>query len=117
MKEILENLNRSVGCLGSAVMTGDGIVVSSAINGSGDSDTLAAVMSSLVIATQKSLKGLGDSVLQTMVINSSRGRITLVNAGRVYLLVITDAGIQPDATMLDIKSAIHRLNKMISLYV
>jgi predicted regulator of Ras-like GTPase activity (Roadblock/LC7/MglB family) len=114
MQQILENLNRSVGVVGSAVMTHDGMLVTSALSDRQDEETLAAIGSSLVTSTQHSLKEL-DATLKLMTVDGSRGKIVLVSAGEAYLLVITDNTIALDATMLDIKSAVQRLRRRISL--
>ena len=122
MKTILENLNRSVGVIGSAVMTLDGILVESAIAGpseelgssGNDRDALAAIGSSLVLSTGRSLGRLGCGV-ESMTIDGSRGRIMLVCAGSAFLLVITDSTITLDSSMLDIRSAVERLQRKISL--
>jgi len=115
MKAILENLNRSVGVIGSAVMTHDGMLVSSALSDRQDEETLAAIGSSLVTSTQKSLRGFAESELKLMTIDGSRGKIVLVNAGDAFLLIITDSAISLDATMLDIKSTVGKLQKVMSL--
>jgi len=115
MKPILENLNRSVGIIGSAVMTADGMLVTSAIADHHDEDALAAIGSSLVMSAQDSLEDFNRSELKLMTIEGSRGKILLVNAGSAYLLIITDSTIALDATMLDVKSAVRKLQKAISL--
>jgi predicted regulator of Ras-like GTPase activity (Roadblock/LC7/MglB family) len=114
MKSILENLNRSVGVIGSAVMTPDGMLVASAIADREHQDTLAAVGSSLVLSAKKSLKNFGSEP-KMMTIDGSRGKIVLVNAGSAFLLVITESTISLDSTLLDIKSAVAKLQKTISL--
>jgi len=115
MKAILENLNRSVGVIGSAVMTNDGIVVTSAISDGLNQDTLAAIGSLLVISVQRALKRCDDTGLNFMTIEGSRGKIVMVNAGSVFLLVITDSSIALGPTMLDIRSTVDKLQKLISL--
>lgn len=115
MKTILENLNRSVGVMGSAVMTPDGMVAVSAISDQQDQDALAAIGSSLVLSAQKSLKGFGGSELKEMTVDGSRGKIVIVNAGSAFLLVITDSTIALDTTMLDIRSAVGKLHKVIRI--
>ncbi len=121
MKSILENLNRSVGVLGSAVVTPDGMLVASALTESSerlgaarDQDALAAIASSLVLSAGRSLKRLGAD-MSFMTVDGSRGKIVLVNADSTFLLVITDSGISLDATMIDIRVAVERLQRRISL--
>ncbi len=115
MKSILENLNRSVGVVGSSVVTTDGMLVESVIADGHDQEALAAIGSSLVISAGRSLKNLDKADLGLMTIDGSRGKIVLVNAGSAYLLVITDSAISLDSTMLDIRVAVERLQRKISL--
>jgi predicted regulator of Ras-like GTPase activity (Roadblock/LC7/MglB family) len=115
VKAILENLNRSVGIIGSAVITNDGMVASSAMSGRHDEETLAAVGSSLVISAQRSLKAFPLAVANMMTVDGSRGKIIIVNGGNFFLLVIADGAIALDAGMLDIRGTIEKLQKAISL--
>jgi len=64
---------------------------------------------------QKSLKGCGDAQLELMTIEGSRGKIVMVNAGNVFLLVITDSTIALDPALLDMRSAVDKLQKVIRL--
>lgn len=115
MKAILENLNRSVGVMGSAVITKDGMLVDSVLADALDPDALAAIGSSLVTSLQKSVSRCEDSTLEEMTVEASRGKIVIVNAGSVFLLVVTDSTIALGPTMLDISSAVDKLQKAIRL--
>jgi predicted regulator of Ras-like GTPase activity (Roadblock/LC7/MglB family) len=115
MKAILDNLNRSVGVIGSAVMTHDGIVACSAISDGHDQDALAAIGSSLLITAQKSLRAAGAEGLSQMAVDGTRGKIVIINAGTVFLLVITDSSIDLDHTLLDIRSTVRKLKKVITM--
>ena len=115
MKSILENLNRSVGVIGSAVMTPDGMLAASAISDARDQEALAAIGSSLVLSAARSLKTLGDAALDSLLVDGSRGKIMLVNTGSAYLVVITDAALSLDSTMLDVRSAVERIQRKINL--
>ena len=115
MKAILENLNRSVGVIGSAVMTDDGMLVTSAMTEGLDQDALAAIGSSLLISARRSLKSWGDAGLNLMTIEASRGKIVIVNGGSFFLLVVTDSSMDLNPTMLDIRSALGKMRKVTSL--
>ena len=115
MKDILTQLNRSVGINGSAVITRDGIPVTSMMPNGANADKMAAIGSSLILTVVKSLEALPEQEVQSLWIEASRGRILLVNAGPVFLLVVTDPKINLDTTMLDIKSAANRLERAVTL--
>jgi predicted regulator of Ras-like GTPase activity (Roadblock/LC7/MglB family) len=115
VKAILEQLNRSVGINGSAVITRDGIPVISVIPGQTNEDKMAAIGASLIRSVVQGLGQLADQEVQSVWLEASRGRILLVNAGKVFLVVATDPNINLDSTMLDIKSAANRLRRAASL--
>ena len=115
MKDILEQLNRSVGINGTAVVTRDGIPVMSRMPHGADEDKMAAIGSSLILSIVRSLGTLPQQEVQSLWVEGSRGRILLVNAGPVYLLVVTDPKINLDTTMLDIKSAAGRLERAVTM--
>ena len=115
MKEILEQLNRSVGINGSAVITRDGIPVISVIPAQTDEEMMAAIGASLIRAVVRGLGQLAGQEVQSVCVEASRGSILLVNAGTVFLVVVIDPNINMDSTMLDIKSAASRLQRAVSL--
>lgn len=115
MKEILSQLNRCVGISGSAVITHDGIPVVSVIPDQTNEDKVAAIGASLIRSTVTGLGQLADQEVQSVWLEASRGRILLVNAGNIFLVVVTDPTINLDTTMLDIKSAANRLRRAVSL--
>ncbi len=115
MKAILEKLNRSVGINGSAVITRDGIPVISVIPAQTDEDKMAAIGASLIRAVVRSLGQLAGQDVQSVWVEASRGRLLLVNAGSVFLVVVIDPSINLDSTLLDIKSAASRLKRAVTL--
>jgi predicted regulator of Ras-like GTPase activity (Roadblock/LC7/MglB family) len=62
MIEILKELNKEVGVIGSLVVTPDGIVVESALGPDLDSDTVGALASNVIIATKKAMSLMGDDM-------------------------------------------------------
>jgi predicted regulator of Ras-like GTPase activity (Roadblock/LC7/MglB family) len=115
VKTILEQLNRSVGINGSAVISRDGIPVVSVIPDRASEDKMAAIGASLIRAVVRGFGQLADGEVQSVSLEASRGRILLVNAGAVFLVVVIDPNISMDSTMLDIKSAANRLRRAASL--
>jgi len=115
VKAILEKLNRSVGINGSAVITRDGIPVISVIPAQTDEDKMAAIGASLIRAVVRSLGQLAGQDVQSVWVEASRGRLLLVNAGSVFLVVVIDPSINLDSTLLDIKSAASRLKRAVTL--
>ena len=92
MKSILENLNRSIGVIGSAVMTPDGMMAAAAISDAQDQDALAAIGSSLVLSAARSLKMMGGTALDSLLVEGSL-----------------------DSAMLDVRGAVERIQRKINL--
>ncbi len=101
--------------MGSAVMTPDGMVIASDLSGGYDEDALAAIGSSLIGSARKSLKGAADSRLEMMTVDGSLGKIVIVSAMKMLLLVIIDNRLEIDSTMLDIRGAADKLRRMVTL--
>lgn len=116
MREILEQLNKSVGINGSAVITRDGIPVISVMpSAQTNEDKIAAIGASLIRSAVRGLGQLAGEEVQSVWLEASRGRILLVNAGTVFLVVVIDPNINLDSTMLDVKSAANRLCRAVTL--
>ena len=117
MKRILAELTDKVGVRGAAVVTRDGMVAASALDGGTDEDALAAIGASLVLNTVKALMNVHMEDVERVVIVGTRGKIILVDAGFAFLIVVTDHTINLDVTMLDIAAATYRLRKASRLEV
>ena len=115
MKAILKQLNRSVGIIGSAVITRDGIPVVSVIPAHTDEDKMAAIGASFIRSVVQCMGQFANQDVQSVWMEASRGRLLLVNAGSVFLVVVIDPTINLDSTMLDIKSAANRLKRAVTL--
>jgi predicted regulator of Ras-like GTPase activity (Roadblock/LC7/MglB family) len=110
MKEILEKLNQEVGITGSMVITPDGIMVSAALGPDLEEDRVAAIVSSLLVSVRRVLGEVGAaSQLSSCVLRALHGKILFFDMDSCFLVVVADAGIKLDQSMVPIKSAIHRI--------
>ncbi|MCK4299048.1 MAG: roadblock/LC7 domain-containing protein [Planctomycetes bacterium] len=111
MREILQELNQSVGVRGSSVVTRDGIVVASALTAELDEDAVAAMASTLVLNTISTLERVGFGGFSLFTIQASSGKMVVADAEVAFLVVVTDPGVNLDLTMVDISAASYRLKK------
>jgi len=111
VREILQELNQSVGVRGSAVVTRDGILVASELTAELDEDAVAAMASALVLNTISTLGRAGFGEFSLFTIRASSGKMVMADAEVAFLVVVTDPGVNLDLTMVDISAASYRLNK------
>ena len=111
MREVLQELNQSVGVRGSAVVTRDGMVVASLLTAELDEDAVAAMASALVLATLSTLQEAGFGEFSYFTIQATSGKMVLVDAQVAFLVVVTDPEVNLDLTMVDIAAASYRLKK------
>jgi len=110
MKEILERLNQEVGIIGSMVITPDGIMVAAALGPTLEEDRVAAIVSSLLVSVRRCLADLHTPRgLVSCVLNAHRGKILFFDMENSFLVVVAEADIKLDQTVVPIRSAIHRI--------
>lgn len=117
MKRILTELTAKVGVRGAAVVTRDGMVAASVLDGSVDEEAVAAIGSYLVKNTVRVLAEVKMEDVERVVIVGTRGKIIVVDAGFAFLMVVIDHTINLDVTMLDVAAAAYRLRKASRLEV
>jgi len=88
MREVLTELNRNKGVLGSLITLKDGIPVEAILSEGVDLATLSAAVSEVGQTISKSEKLLGIGELQQAIIETSTSRLFIANVGFGYLAVI-----------------------------
>jgi hypothetical protein len=109
MLEILEELNKEVGVIGSLVVTPDGIVVASALGPDLDSDTVGALASNVIIATGKAMTLMGDDRFYRFVLTSAYGKMVFEDIGIAYLVCVTHQNLTLDQILLAMQSASYKI--------
>jgi predicted regulator of Ras-like GTPase activity (Roadblock/LC7/MglB family) len=110
MRAILKELNDAVGCVGSMVITPDGIMVAAALNGAMEEDAVAAFASSLLISLKNNLAKLrARSSLTVCTLKASDGCLLFVDMNNAYLVVVTRPDMQLDPRVEAIRTAVYRI--------
>ena len=116
MKEVLEKVNKLNGVKGSMVITHDGIMVTSALDGKLDDDTVAALSSSLVLTLKKAFDPVEKSASpKEMILTAELGKLVFLDLGRAYLVVVTKPKLKLSTDLVDIRSYARKLEARIHL--
>jgi predicted regulator of Ras-like GTPase activity (Roadblock/LC7/MglB family) len=103
MREILQELNREAGVVGSMIITPDGIMVAAAMGQDFEEEPVAAFASSMLLTLKRSLSDLkvtGDMTRCTL--SALGGRMLFLDMKNSYLVVVT----RPEAHLEDCAQAI-----------
>lgn len=115
MKEALEQLAKEIGVKGSLILTKDGMVVASSLQKHLDENVISAIASTAIRAINDSLGKLQNGPFQFLVVNAEFGKLSLIECGDVYLVVVLEKQIQSDLAMLSIQSAARRIRNLGSM--
>ena len=110
MKRILADLNRTAGIRGSMVMTQDGIMAASALGPDLEEDVVAALATALLTTVKKSFHHVaaGESLVE-FILTASDGKMVFLDMGLAYLVVVAKRDMALTTTMVEIRSAAHRI--------
>lgn len=111
MREVLEELNKTSGVTGSMLVADDGMVIASDLDSTNEDETVGALASSIVSAVSKSVEKLGRDRWEQITIEADRGKMFLADAEVGMLVVTTEQQANIGLVRLEIKNAIHRLQK------
>jgi len=110
VKEILDDLNREEGILGSMVITPDGIMVAAALGPNLEEDRVAAIVSSLLVAVRRCLTELkAPHGLTSCSLNAHQGKILFFDTRNCFLVVVAEAETKLDSEVKSIQGAIDRI--------
>ncbi len=115
MKEVLRALNTVAGIKGSMVVTLDGIVAAAELGKGLNEETVAAISSRFLMATQEHANTLGLKDFSRLILEGTHGKIVLVPAGKAFLVVIADMRMDMDASFIEIVSAARRIEGFVKI--
>jgi predicted regulator of Ras-like GTPase activity (Roadblock/LC7/MglB family) len=114
MEQILEELNKTPGIMGSFVVDSDGIIVASDVSTAADAEKASALVSALINAAEKSLGRLGGGSLSTAFFEMGEWKIFLQATDVGHLVALAE----PDANLgllrLELRHAAQRLAAPVS---
>lgn len=105
MKDIVTGLVETLGARGAMVVSSDGLPVLSVVGKDAQVDRLAAMGAAILSDVRKSLDAAGMADFSQCEVAAEQGKVILVAAGPLYLLVLTGPRMELGAGSVEIKSA------------
>ena len=115
MKEILNNINRVKGVMGSMLVGKDGMIAATDVADDVDQDMVSAVASSIVSTLDKVLVKLGQGVFSRFVVSGSKGKVALIDTGSSFLVVILEKETNVGLILVELKEAAKQVSDSLKL--
>jgi hypothetical protein len=110
VREILLELNRESGILGSMIVTPDGIMVAAALGPEHDEDVMAAVASSVLLGLRRTLARFSrGEEFCSCTLQGSRAKIAFVDMKNAYLVLVAEPSLKLGSKVGVIENAIYRI--------
>ncbi|MBL9086723.1 MAG: roadblock/LC7 domain-containing protein [Planctomycetia bacterium] len=115
MKRILASLVETLGARGGMVVSRDGLPIASVVGKDAQVDRLAAMGAAILSDVKRSLDAAGMADFTQCEVAAEQGKVILVAAGPVYLLVLTGPRIEIGPGSVEIRSAARQIEKAAQL--
>ncbi|MFX1275494.1 MAG: roadblock/LC7 domain-containing protein [Promethearchaeota archaeon] len=113
IQEILEKLKSIRGVHGSAIIERFGLVRGSALPGWIDEESVAAMVTLILKASQRASKELEQGTFDSAIIESGKGRILFDDIKDNIIVVISDNSAKLGIVSLKLKAAVRELEKIL----
>jgi predicted regulator of Ras-like GTPase activity (Roadblock/LC7/MglB family) len=115
MKEILEELNRSISARGSLLMTRDAIPIAHAARAEFQVDRVSALAQKLIDESTVTCEVIGATGVATFFLTADYGRVVFLELPTAYLVVITNPNADMDQILLEIESAAREIERAVRI--
>jgi predicted regulator of Ras-like GTPase activity (Roadblock/LC7/MglB family) len=115
MNDILEQLNRVRGVGGSLLVSGDGLVMASALRGGLDENQFAASIGTLLDGAARICQNFQLGKLVTVNSGSDQGGMVLVSTGPAFLAIVVDPSANLALLQLETKPFVERITQRLTL--
>jgi predicted regulator of Ras-like GTPase activity (Roadblock/LC7/MglB family) len=88
LEKILKSLDDIGDVLGSAIISSDGLSISSNLNEDADAETLAAMTAAMHGAAETAMSELKQGKLRQIIIDAEHGKLVTISAGENAILVV-----------------------------
>lgn len=109
MRQIVEDLLRVDGVIGSLLVGKDGLVVASTLQEPEDAEVLGAMSAAVYGEIDKSTKRIGVGKLQDAIIDAEQGSILLLEAQQLILVVVTQRTVNVGLLKIEMRRAAKRI--------
>ncbi len=115
MRQIVDEMLRLEGVIGSLIVGKDGLVVASTLSNPEDGEVLGAMSAAVYGEINKSTKRIGVGSLVDAIIDAQDGSILLLEARELLLVVITHRVVNLGLVKLEMRRAAKRITEVITL--
>ena len=115
MKAMLLELIDTIAARGALVVAPDGMLIASEVREGVDLDRLAALGASILTGIGAKLTAAGLPGFTHIEVAAEEGKVILLEAGPIYLLVLLGARLELGPGSLEIRSAAHRIAREATL--
>lgn len=105
MYDILAELNKTTGIIGSMIVGSDGIVIAADLGTNLQEEALGALAASIMGTAQKSMERLKKNPLRQVTVEAEGAKIFLSDVGIGFLVVITEPSVNIGLVRLEIRNA------------
>jgi len=109
MEQVVIELAKASGVRGCAVVTEDGMMVASALQGRFEPDVVAGLASFVIATTRRAMAHDREDRLDRFVVHATHGKLVLSDIGHAFLIVITDQFVHLDLVLRIVDDATARL--------
>lgn len=112
IQDVLNDLKSLLGVKGSALVTPDGMMVASALGPTLDNDVVAGLASFLISTIRRSLNEGQIGSFRRCILNSTHGKVVLIDLGDSFLFVATDQFANLEALLQEAQDASRKIKRM-----
>ena len=106
---VLKDLGRINGVNGSLVVGKDGLIIESEVSSDVDSELVAAMSSAVFCTAERSAEEMKHEPLKQVMIEGSKGKTLMIDAGEGILVVITDIEINLGLIRIEMRRSAERV--------
>jgi len=110
MKNMLEDLNKTKGVLGSLIVGGDGMIILSNLPTEYDDDYISALVASAVDSANKAISGIDNENFKMVIIEGTEKNLFILTTKIGFLLVISKVGINIGLIRVECKKSVDKIN-------
>ena len=111
---ILNDLGRINGVNGSLVVGKDGLVIESEVPSDIDGELVAAMASAVFGTAERSAEEIKHEPLEQVMIEGSRGKTLMIDAGEGILVLITDVDINLGLIRIEMRRSAERVKDLLT---
>ncbi|MHB8072014.1 MAG: roadblock/LC7 domain-containing protein [Candidatus Cryosericum sp.] len=103
MEEVLRNLNKEMGVMGSAVVSKDGLVIASALDQ--DEESVAGMAASVFQSATTTSGVMAIGAISMITLEGDKGKAFMIDLPEAFLIVLTNSEVNLGRLRIEIRKA------------